>query len=201
MSAWTRWTDADGVEWECDAYDHGPFCRQCRVVAGEAPSSPVVVPADTYVSAGRGAVGHLDGPYPDATARKALGALHDHGLLTPGRGLVPPSVRSFVARALRGQDISPLLAGLLIPRMSDLGDGEIDCLRCQDTGWAKARYVDLHRQPLPKTLKLRDRIPCTSCPEGFVHLRTGWMSDTKRVWYFVNDDGQTVWLFAKEESQ
>ena len=26
------WTDADGQDWECDAYDHGPFCRQCRQV-------------------------------------------------------------------------------------------------------------------------------------------------------------------------
>ena len=26
------WVDADGVMWECDAYDHGPFCRQCRRV-------------------------------------------------------------------------------------------------------------------------------------------------------------------------
>lgn len=27
-----RWTDRDGNSWECDAYDHGPFCRQCRMV-------------------------------------------------------------------------------------------------------------------------------------------------------------------------
>lgn len=26
------WTDRDGVTWACDAYDHGPFCRQCRIV-------------------------------------------------------------------------------------------------------------------------------------------------------------------------
>ena len=28
------WTDREGVMWECDAYDHGPFCRQCRRVDG-----------------------------------------------------------------------------------------------------------------------------------------------------------------------
>lgn len=27
-----RWTDRDGAVWECDAYDHGPFCRRCRYV-------------------------------------------------------------------------------------------------------------------------------------------------------------------------
>ena len=26
--AWTQ----NGQAWECDAYDHGPFCRQCRLV-------------------------------------------------------------------------------------------------------------------------------------------------------------------------
>lgn len=35
MSALVTWTDADGVTWACDAYDHGPFCRQCRVVEGQ----------------------------------------------------------------------------------------------------------------------------------------------------------------------
>jgi hypothetical protein len=27
----TRWVQ-NGDRWECDAYDHGPFCRQCRNV-------------------------------------------------------------------------------------------------------------------------------------------------------------------------
>lgn len=27
-----RWTDRSGISWECDAYDHGPFCRLCRRV-------------------------------------------------------------------------------------------------------------------------------------------------------------------------
>jgi hypothetical protein len=31
-----RWTDSDGQAWECDEYDHGPFCRLCRRVAGSA---------------------------------------------------------------------------------------------------------------------------------------------------------------------
>lgn len=27
----TRWTDRYGIKWQCDAYDHGPMCRQCRL--------------------------------------------------------------------------------------------------------------------------------------------------------------------------
>lgn len=30
-----RWTDRDGRAWECDAYDHGPMCRLCRLVPEE----------------------------------------------------------------------------------------------------------------------------------------------------------------------
>lgn len=26
------WVDSTGQRWECDAYDHGPFCRLCRKV-------------------------------------------------------------------------------------------------------------------------------------------------------------------------
>jgi hypothetical protein len=29
MSELHRWTDRDGQEWACQAYDHGPFCRLC----------------------------------------------------------------------------------------------------------------------------------------------------------------------------
>lgn len=25
-----RWTDADGQDWACAVYDHGPFCRLCQ---------------------------------------------------------------------------------------------------------------------------------------------------------------------------
>jgi hypothetical protein len=39
-----RWTDRFGQEWECDAYDHGPFCRLCR--PGEWASPPVSSPGD-----------------------------------------------------------------------------------------------------------------------------------------------------------
>lgn len=27
-----RWTDRDGTEWACAAYDHGPMCRLCQIV-------------------------------------------------------------------------------------------------------------------------------------------------------------------------
>lgn len=27
-----RWTDRDGQEWACMAYDHGPMCRLCQRV-------------------------------------------------------------------------------------------------------------------------------------------------------------------------
>jgi hypothetical protein len=30
-----RWTDGQGQEWACCAYDHGPFCRLCTQVADE----------------------------------------------------------------------------------------------------------------------------------------------------------------------
>lgn len=40
-------------------------------------------PVLEYVSIGRGGVGHQDKPYPDATARKVLGAMHDLGLIEP----------------------------------------------------------------------------------------------------------------------
>lgn len=29
-----RWTDAEGQEWVCAAYDHGPLCRRCWPVDG-----------------------------------------------------------------------------------------------------------------------------------------------------------------------
>lgn len=29
-----RWTDADGEDWACAAYDHGPLCRLCQRVSG-----------------------------------------------------------------------------------------------------------------------------------------------------------------------
>lgn len=32
MSRLRQWTDKEGVRWECDAYDHGPMCRQCTPV-------------------------------------------------------------------------------------------------------------------------------------------------------------------------
>lgn len=32
MSEVHRWTDRYGQTWECDAYDHGPLCRRCRLV-------------------------------------------------------------------------------------------------------------------------------------------------------------------------
>jgi hypothetical protein len=37
-----RWTDQEGFMWECDEYDHGPFCRLCRVVGhvGELKVEP-----------------------------------------------------------------------------------------------------------------------------------------------------------------
>lgn len=27
-----RWTNRDGQEWACVAYDHGPMCRRCQIV-------------------------------------------------------------------------------------------------------------------------------------------------------------------------
>lgn len=30
-----RWTDGNGDEWACAAYDHGPFCRLCSLVADD----------------------------------------------------------------------------------------------------------------------------------------------------------------------
>lgn len=27
-----RWTDREGREWACSAYDHGPLCRRCQPV-------------------------------------------------------------------------------------------------------------------------------------------------------------------------
>jgi hypothetical protein len=33
MSQLHRWKDRGGQWWECDAYDHGPFCRLCRKIA------------------------------------------------------------------------------------------------------------------------------------------------------------------------
>jgi hypothetical protein len=32
VDALHRWTDRQGVEWVCGAYDHGPFCRLCQQV-------------------------------------------------------------------------------------------------------------------------------------------------------------------------
>lgn len=34
-----RWTDGQGREWACCAYDHGPFCRLCTQVADEATAA------------------------------------------------------------------------------------------------------------------------------------------------------------------
>ena len=32
------WVDNTGQAWECNEYDHGPFCRGCRQVASPTPS-------------------------------------------------------------------------------------------------------------------------------------------------------------------
>lgn len=38
-----RWTDREGVTWECSAYDHGPLCRSCRMV----PRTPLYAACPT----------------------------------------------------------------------------------------------------------------------------------------------------------
>lgn len=44
-----QWTDRNGVKWFCDAYDHGPMCRQCKRVDGESVNMTTLAMTDAQV--------------------------------------------------------------------------------------------------------------------------------------------------------